>query len=355
MSIPLARILARRPKSASAGDEWIGLSSLPPTTLAIEREGGSWRVASVPLPAPVDDGICLGLRRTLVARSDRFWEPGMASVWEVLACQEDADLVPGVPVFVDPHPPCLLCGPCVAGHHAQCLEARVRRWSPGWLSRETVVPPWTLRRGLLELPPRVGERANLFLDGLSRIRHALVPLARNRPRRIAVVGSDLAAVLTGLVLERLLPDAERTWIRDGGEESRGGESWGFQKTLPLAGTGEEYDLVVGTDGAPEAVTAAYRTLGPEGHVVFLAPPDSEVVPLEFAALWGRGGSVHVAVGCSPDDRVAVVAWLTDLAGRLETLPVAELPFDQAAEAQNMLRDRPDLLGVELVSPLRSGA
>lgn len=350
MSISLARILAKRPKGDPGGKEWVGLSSLPGTTLVLDVENGSWRAIEAAVPAPVDGGIRLRLAATLVARCDRFWESGMASVWEVSACQEDSDYVRGVGVFVDPHPPCMLCQPCVAGDHVRCVESGVRRWAPGWLPRDVVVPPWTLRRGMHDLPPTASLRACLFLDALARIRHAIAPLLKRKPHRIAVLGSDLVGVLTGLALERMLPDAVRAWFDPRGTGLDEAELWGYQSAAAWATESDKFDLVVATDGAAAIVEGALDLLSPRGSILFLAPPDPTALPLDPGALWRRSGSVHAGSGCSPDDRRAVGGWVADLTPRLERIPVEEIPFEQADRADDVLRARPDLLGVVLVAP-----
>jgi len=355
MTISLARILAKRPKGDPSGKEWIGLSSLPATTLVLAREDCTTTVSEAPLPEPFDDGICLHLQRTLVARCDRFWEPGMASVWHVSACQEDSEYVPGIAVYLDPHPPCRLCQPCVSGDHSRCVEVPVRRWAPGWLPLEAVVPPWTVRRGIVDLPPAASPRACLFLDPLARIRHALAPSLKRKPRRIAVWGSDLAGVLTGLVLERMLPDAVRSWFGPRGIGLESHELWGYHHAAEALTESDMFDLVVATDGAAACVEGALRSLAPRGSVLFLAPPDSASSPLDLGALWRTGASVHAGSGCSPDDRATVADWLPDMGERLERIPLVELPFADAAQADAVLRERPEILGVALVAGLNPEA
>lgn len=353
MSIPLARILAKRPKGDPSGKEWIGLSSLPGTAPVLACAEGAWSVSEEPLPEPVDGGICLRLDRTLVARSDGFWEPGMATVWRVAACQEESEYVPGIAVHLDPHPPCQLCAACAAGDHERCVEAGVRRWAPGWLPRDAVVPPWTLRRGILDLPPSASAQACLFLDPLARLRRSLAPVLKPKPHRIAVWGTDLAGVLAGLALERMLPDAERTWIGPRGGET--GEAWGYQRTLSEVPEGEAFDLAVATEPDPASVEGALRHFAPRGSVLLLASPDPSGRSFDLGDLYRRGGSIHAGSAGAPDDRAAAARWLPDLAGRLERIPVAELPFARAAEAVSVLRDRPEILGVALVPDLSPGA
>jgi threonine dehydrogenase-like Zn-dependent dehydrogenase len=349
MAISLARILAKRPKGDPTGKEWIGLPSLPPATLVAHGGDGAWELSEQPLPEPVDGGICLRLGRTLVARCDMFWEPGMASVWHVSACQEDSEYVPGIAVYLDPHPPCRLCQPCVSGDHARCVEAPVRRWAPGWLPREAVVPPWTLRRGIVDLPPSASERACLFLDPLARVRNALVPPLKRKPRRVAVWGSDLAGVLVGLALERMLPDAVRTWFDPRGTGLESADLWGYQKAGTEATESDPFDLVVVAEGGAAHVEGAWRSLAPRGSILFLAPPDPSAGRLDLGGLWRTNGSVHAGSGVSPDDRAAVADWLPDLTERLERIPLLELPFAQAAQVHAVLRERPDILGVALVA------
>jgi threonine dehydrogenase-like Zn-dependent dehydrogenase len=203
----------------------------------------------------------------------------------------------------------------------------------------------------VDLPPTAGPRACLFLDPMARIRHALAPLLKRKPRRVAVWGSDLAGVLTGLALERMLPDAVRTWFDPTGTGLESSEVWGYQRAAENVSESDEFDLVIATEGAAACVEGALRSLAPRGSVVFLAPPDSSSNQLDLTTLWKKAGSIHAGSGGSPDDRAAVADWLPDLSRRLEGIPLVELPFAEAAQAEVVLRERPEILGVALVADL----
>lgn len=354
MSIALAKILAKRPVGDPHGKEWVGLSAVPTESFAFGSDG--YRDGARLVVPPVSDGgLALRLGQTLVARSDRFWEAGMASVWQVMACQEDSEYVPGVGVFLDPHPPCQLCEPCAAGHHELCVESGRRRWEPGWLGCDMVVPPWTVHRGILDLPPTASLRACLFLDALARIRHRLAPVLKTKPRRVLVLGTDLIGVLAGLVLERLLPDSQREWfdVREG--STLAGERWGYHRTRQDGFESTQADLVIVTDGTGSQVEMAMRNVAIGGAIVFLAPPEPGVESFDLTMFWKRGLSIQGTVGCSGQDRRVVAHWLPDLSDRLLEIEVANLPFEQASSAREILDSRPEILGVVLVNQLEPEA
>jgi threonine dehydrogenase-like Zn-dependent dehydrogenase len=349
MPIPLSRILAKRPRGGAHGKDWIGVLGLPEATLSMGGTIGAWNPRLEPLPLPPDEGLGLGLQECLVTRYDGIWSRGVGAVWQVLACQEDSDFVPGVNVFQDPSPPCMLCQACASGDHAGCVEMDRRRWSPGWLSRETVVGPWAVGRGLLELPARASVRACLYLDALARIRHGLKCIGRLRPNRVAVFGSDLAGLLTGLALEREYPDSTRSLVCERGTGRETFRELGYHRQATDAErlVGAAPQLVVVTTSRTESVQQALAVCARGGTVLLMVPPQSEPDPFRFADLWARGMRIVSGGGVSPDDRVAVNEWLEDMGKRLESLPVAEIPFDRAAQAAALLETNPELVGVVL--------
>jgi len=310
---------------------------------------GEWNPRLVPLVLPPDEGLALGLQECLVTRFDGIWQGGIASVWQILACQEDSEFVPGVRVFLDPSPPCMLCQACSEGNHGNCVEVGRSRWAPGWMSRETVVGPWAVGRGLLELPPRASVRASLYLEPLARIRHGLKALGKFRPKRIAVLGDDLAGLLTGLALEREFPDSSRSLVCETNVRVDSHREFGFHRALGPTDSLEAFSpqLVVVTGGKTEFVNQAFAACAQGGTVLLLVPPEREPRSLRIADLWQRGLRVASGGGVSPNDRGAVNDWLEDLAKRLETLPVAEIPFERAQEAAGILEAQPELVGVVL--------
>lgn len=349
MPIPLSRILANRPRGGAQGKEWIGVLGLPETTVSMGEVAGEWNPRLVPLVLPPDEGLALGLQECLVTRHDGIWQTGVAAVWQILACQEDSEFVPGVRVFQDPSPPCMLCQPCAEGNHANCMEAGRFRWEPGWMSRESLVGPWAVGRGLTELPARLSVRAGLYLEPLARIRHGLKAIGKFRPNRIAVLGDDLAGLLTGLALERAFPDSSRSLVCEAVDRSVAHREFGFHRVLGLTDSLEAFSpqLVVVASCRSEFVDQAFAACAQGGTVLLLMPPRTEPDSLRMADLWRRGLRVVSGFGVSPDDRHVVNDWLEDLAKRLESLPVAELPFERALEAPGILEAQPELVGVVL--------
>jgi len=349
MPVPLSRILANRPRGGDRAKEWIGTLSLPEATLSMGEVAGSWDPRLVPLPLPPDQGLALGLQECLVSRFDKIWSSGPAAVWQILSCQEDSDFVPGVRVFQDPSPPCMLCQACADGNHVDCVESGARRWSPGWISRETVVGPWGVGRGLIELPARASVRGGLFLDPLSRVFHGLKRLGKIRPHRIAVVGDDLVGLLAGLVLEREYPDSVRCLVHDSVARGDLARDLGFQREVGFAIASERFEpqLAVVADSRSESVDQALAMCARGGTVLLLVPPDAQPRSLQLAELWRRGIHVVSGMGVGPDDRDAANRCIEDLSKRLEALPVAELPFERAAQAHELLDADPGLVGVAL--------
>ncbi len=352
MPLSLTRILAQRPRDGSRGLEWNGRGGLPSQTLSMGSTVGEWLPTLVDLPQPMDEGLVIGLESALISRSDKL-EPGVAAVWNVLACQEDSEYVPNVRIFLDPHPPCRLCEACASGNHWKCIEVQSRRWHPGWIAREMVVPPWTVRRGVCDLPARATVRSCLYLDPISRIRNGLTNVLKSKPKRVAVCGADLLGILTGFVLERMLPDSIRCLIdpiearlglaREAGFHQVASHAEGARLAMEDAP-----NLVVVTDGEA-SFSKALDLCAVGGTILLLVRPEGDLQPVGLDKIWQKSLRVMAAVGCSPSDREVAAHWIEDLDVRLGMIPVMELPFEQAALAQGRLDADPTRLAVVLTS------
>src|ERR1019366_7058883 len=130
---------------------------------------GEWLPEMTSLPSPEDGGFLLTLVCASVFRADRHWLPGAASTWEVLACQENSRVVPGLRVFSHPSPPCGFCPACLAGAPSLCQDAQLRPSTPGWFSRHRTLHPWSSRRGTVPLPSDLDSGAASLLEPLARI------------------------------------------------------------------------------------------------------------------------------------------------------------------------------------------
>lgn len=352
MPATLARILMRRPRNDVLGKDWIGRSSLPPTTLSMGDEVGIWSPREAVFPPPPDEGIAVVLKEALVTRLDARWEPGLAVAWEVAACQEDSPLVPGIGIHVDPHPPCMLCTPCNDGRHVDCRSSDRRRWSPGWIARHMSLPAWVVGRGVLELPA-VPIRSRVFLHPLAKVRHALARTPARSPRRIAVLGADLAGVLAGLALERMHPDSVRCLVDPVSTRLDDADRWGYrcaaasEEEVPSR-LGGAPDLVVLAECRPDGLRRAMSLCGNGGVVLLLdSPSDGDAECLD--GIWRRGLSLVSGSGLSPDDLATAASWLPDLSGRLVDIPVGTRPFEEAASAQADLSVDPTLRAIVLTA------
>ena len=82
-------------------------------------------------------------------------------------------------------------------------------------------------KGVLELPA-VPIRSRVFLHPLAKVRHALARTPARSPRRIAVLGADLAGVLAGLALERMHPDSVRCLVDPVSTRLDDADRWGYR-------------------------------------------------------------------------------------------------------------------------------
>ncbi len=354
MTVTLARILSRRPKDGRRGEEWIGKSSLPEATISMGMVEGAWMpeiVQSAPVP---DQGLAVVLRECLVTRFDKDWGAGAGAAWEISACQEDSDFVPGIGVHVHSHPPCLLCEACVSGNHLHCIQSGRLHRAPGWIARDMVLPAWTVRRGLLEAPAAASNRSRSFAHPLAMARHALAASVKGGFGKVAVLGADLPGLLAGLVLERTLPGSARCLVDSCRERLDAAERWGYHAVAesvadaasPLGGAP---DLVVVATDRSDSVRQALGICAIGGTVLLMAPGGDEGRDVDWTSVWKRGLSIRSGHGLSPDDLLAVMDWLPDLGARLESIPVASIPFEEASRAQGLLASDPLLAGVVLVA------
>lgn len=354
MPVTLARILSRRPRDVKQGDEWIGKSSLPETTLSMGGVEGIWApeiVASTPV---ADQGLAVVLRECLVTRHDDDWGAGACAAWEVSACQEDSEFVPGIGVHVEPHPPCLLCEPCVAGNHLHCIQAGRRHRDPGWIARDMVLPAWTANRGLLEAPARASVRSRLFAHPLARARHALAGAQKGGFAKVAVLGADLPGLLAGLVLERTIPGSMRCLVDSCRGRLESSDRWGYHAAVESVadvafGVGGAPDLVVVATDRPDSFGQALEICATGGTILLMTAGADSAPELDGREIWRRGLSIRSGRGLSPDDLRSAMSWLPDLRIRLESVPVVQIPFEEAAQAQGLLASDPVLAGVVLVA------
>lgn len=353
MPVTLGRILSRRPRDREQGDEWIGKSSLPATTLSMGTREGEWSPETVPSPQPAHQGLAVVLKGCLVTRWDDQWGAGASAAWEVSACQEDSEWVPGIGVHVDPHPPCLLCGPCVSGNHLHCIQSALRHREPGWIARDMVLPPWAVNRGVLEVPGRASESSRLFAHPLARVRHALAG-PRNAWGKVVVLGADLPGLLAGLVLERTVPGSKRCLVDSCHARLEAAERWGYQLALGSVSDigsrdGEAPDLVVVADDRPGSLAQAIGICATGGTILLATEGPEHGPEVDWKAIWKRKLSIRSGCGLSPDDLRTALSWLPDLGSRLESVPVARIPFQEASRARGLLDSDPALAGVVLVA------
>lgn len=356
MPVTLGRILSRRPRDREQGDEWIGKSSLPATTLSMGTREGEWSPETVPLPPVADQGLAVVLKECLVARCDDQWGAGAAAYWEVSACQEDSELVPGIGVHVDPHPPCLLCGPCVSGNHLHCIQSARRDRGPGWIARDMVLSAWSANRGLLEVPASASGLSRLFGYPLARARHALAGVQKGGFGNVAVLGADLPGLLAGLVLERTVPGSTRCLVDSCQARLEAAERWGYHAAVRSVadigsrGAGAPDLVVVATDRA-DALGEALEICA-TGGTILLATAGSDDGPrdkVDWREVWRRELTIRSGRGLSPDDLRTAMSWLPDLRTRLESVPVVRIPFEEASRARGLLASDPHLAGVVLVA------
>jgi len=284
---------------------------------------------------------------TLVAasvfRSERHWLPGAAAIWEVLACQEQSRVVPGLRLFSHPSPPCGFCPSCQAGCPSLCADAQIRPSGPGWFSRHRVLHPWSARRGTVALPSDLEPGAASLLEPLARI----LRLERVFPRRnrILAIGADLPSALAGMALEgprrRVLLDPDSRFE---------GATHGYHEVVRDAGAAREAldgtaDLILLFDGKAESVQSALDLLSPGTAIAAFVPwrnvPDLPDRLAVAEASWTTMG------GASPEDWKASARRLPALSARLESLPCARLPLEEAHKAHSLLERDRELLRVEL--------
>lgn len=355
MLVTLGRILSRRPRDCDRGEEWIGKSSLPATTLSMGTREGEWSPEIVPLPPVSDQGVAVVLRECLVTRHDGQWGAGAAAAWEVSACQEDSELVLGIGVHVDPHPPCLLCGPCVSGNHLDCIQSGRRHREPGWIARDMVLPPWSVNRGLLEMPGAASGTSRLLAHPLAWTRHALAGAQKAGFGSVVVLGADLPGLLAGLVLERTLPGSTRCLVDSCRGRLEAADRWGYHAAVgsvaELASCGVEApDLVVVADDRSDSLRQALELCATGGTIVLAtAGPEDGHGEVDWKELWRRGLSIRSGRGLSPEDLRVAMSWLPDLRSRLESVPVLRIPFEEASRARDALASDPVLAGVVLVA------
>lgn len=284
---------------------------------------------------------------TLVAasifRADRHWLPGASAVWEVLACQEQSRVVPGLRLFSHPSPPCGFCPSCQAGCPSLCLDAQIRPSGPGWFSRHRVLHPWSARRGTVALPSDLEPGAASLLEPLARILRSerLFP----RRNRILAIGADLPAALAGMALEgprrRVLLDPDSRF---------GSATCGYHAVVADADSAREaldgsVDLILLFDGKSESVRSALDLLSPGTAIAAFVPwtavPDLPERLAATEASWTTMG------GTSPEDWKAAARRLPALSARLEALPCARLSLEEAHKAHALLENERELLRVEL--------
>ncbi|HXP89854.1 MAG TPA: hypothetical protein VN931_02880 [Fibrobacteria bacterium] len=325
------------------GSDWIHLEALPEQTLALGNRPGDWVPETVRLPSPEDGGLILSLVAASVFRSERHWLPGASAAWEVLACQEQSRVVPGLRLFSHPSPPCGFCPSCKAGCPSLCLDARIRSSGPGWFSRHRVLHPWSARRGTIALPSDLEPGAASLLEPLARI----LRLERLFPRRnrILAIGADLPSALAGMALEgprrRVLLDPESRF---------GSGTHGYHEVVADAGAAREAlcgpaDLVLLFDGKAESVQSALDLLSPGTAVAAFVPwKNVSALPDRLAAAeasWTTMG------GTSPEDWNVSARRLPALSARLEALPCARLSLEEAHEAHSLLDREKELLRVQV--------
>lgn len=354
MTVTLARILSRRPMDGERGSEWIGKSSLPETTLSMGTLEGAWALEIVGLPQVPDQGLAVVLRECLVTRCDDDWGAGACAAWEISACQEDSDFVLGIGAHVHPHPPCLLCEPCISGNHLHCIQSGRAHRDPGWIARDMVLPAWTVRRGLFETPAKASIRARSFVHPLAMARHALAASRKGGIGKIAVLGADLPGLLAGLVLERILQGSSRCLVDSCRGRLDAADRWGYHATAESVADvarclGGAPDLVVVATARPGSVRQALEICATGGTVLLMSPGTDEGGDVDWKSVWKRGLSIRSGHGLSPDDLLAVMDWLPDLGARLESIPVVSLPFQEASRARGLLASDPALAGVVLVA------
>lgn len=325
------------------GRDWIHLDTLPDQTLTLGNQPGAWIPGTAALPPPEEGGLLLTLVCASVFRADRYWLPGAASTWEVLACHENARVVPGLRLFSHPSPPCGFCPACLAGSPSLCQDAQLRPSTPGWFSRHRTLHPWSARRGTIPLPSDLDPGAASLLEPLARILH----LERMFPRRnrILAIGADLPAALAGMALEgprrRVLLDPACRF---------GTATYGYHAVVADAGSAREAlegpaDLILLFDGTPESVQMALDAFSPGTAVAAFVPwhTDSDLPD----RLWRMESSWTALRGTTPDDWTAAARRLPALAQRLGALPTAKLPLEEAQLAHGLLEKDRELLRVEL--------
>ena len=325
------------------GRDWIHLEALPDQTLAMGNQPGHWLPETRPLPPPEDGGLVLSLLCASIFRAERDWSAGTAATWEVLACQEQSRVVPGMHLFSHPSPPCGFCPACQAGSPSLCQDAQLRPSSPGWFSRHRTLHPWTARRGTISLPSDLDPSATSLLEPLSRILR--IERLFQRRNRILAIGADLPAALAGMALEgprrRILLDPVSRF---------GSATYGYHALVGDVSEAREAldgpaDLILLFDGAPDSVQAALDTLSP-GTVVVAFVPWTSTSQLA-GRLWSQEASWIPISGTSPEDWTAAARRLPALANRLGTLPSMRLPLEDANQAWGILENERELLRIEL--------
>jgi len=303
-----------------------------------------WQDWPEPQPAPGEAtiavravGICGSDLHGYQGRSSRRKAPMVmghefSGVVQAVGADRDAQWL-GRRVVIRPFLHCGACDACSAGRENLCRQRRYLGATTDGAMAERIAVPLA---NLLPLDDRVSDTQAALTEPLAVALHAARRCGPPGGRRVAVVGGGTIGLLTLAALRRFAA-GHLALIESVPYRQQVGRSFGADRTLDAAPSGEEFDVAIDAVGSAATFAICMDLVRPGGTLLALG--GWTTVELDLGRLVAREIELKGSFNFTPDTFAEALRWLQE--GRVDTaaLLTCGRPMADGANAFDELSDQ----------------